>query len=150
MTAQTVFFQRNALPSLAGAWSDITSLTIANGQTLTLGVSETAAVARLGYLYVAGIANCQPGDVADRQGKEAITEGWLKCRAPLGSWVTLTFPTTFPVLLGDLGPSDGVYAFSVPASSRTLVEFSFTIPGDPEPTTAGEFRFMVELVLEDA
>jgi len=59
------------------------------------------------------------------------------------AWQHVTFPTAFPVLFADLGAAQGVFVLAAGASTRTLFDLRYTVPGDAE--TAGNATFSISL-----
>ncbi len=134
---------------IEGVWTTIKTLTMTSGETVTIGLNETEGKARNGRLYVAGYGNRQASDVSNRQGKEAITEGWMQAKLPAdSSWVTLTFPTSFPASFLDLDSGEGAFPVVIGATGRTLVQIKLTIPGTPD--TMGKMRVFLRLGCLDA
>jgi len=128
----------------SGDWLDITTLSLANGGTIQLGVNNSAASAYTARLWAAGVGNLSAADVVDSQGKEIITEGWLECKLAADSvWVPLKFPASFPLTFAGLAAVAGVFSFTAGASARTLVDFRM-VQG-ASPTTIGEARFQLVL-----
>lgn len=126
--------------NFTGSWVDISTLILEPGGTLTIGVNNTDAVDYDVNLWATGIDNLDPANVANRQGKEAVNEGWLECKLNSGSvWAALKFPASFPELLEDLAAVDGVFNMTAAASTRTLIDLRLTVGANPD--TVGEVRF---------
>jgi hypothetical protein len=139
-----VTIQKNSAADLSGTWADISSLVLNNGDSITMGILETAGAARVGRLWVAGVLNQQPGDVANRHGAEIAGEGWIEMKLHADSvWQAVTFPTAFPYLFDDLGATQGAFAVTIGASTRTLVDLRYTVPSDAK--TAGNAAVAISL-----
>jgi hypothetical protein len=144
-----VTIQKNSEADLSGTWAEITSLVLSDGDSITLGLLEANGDERIGRLWVAGVQNKQPGDVANRHGAEIASEGWIEMKLHADTtWQTVTFPTAFPDLFDDLGATQGVFAVTIAASARTLVDVRYTVPTDA--TTAGNVAFQLTLRYRDA
>ena len=134
----TVTIQSNA----SGDWLDITTLSLGNTDTITLGINNTEAAAKTMLLWAAGIGNNAPANVVDRQGAEIVAEGWLECKLPADSvWVPLKFPASFPIAFADLAAVDGVFELTAGATARTLVNFRMNHAAGA--TTVGEAKFQL-------
>jgi hypothetical protein len=134
----TITIQRE----IESVWTDVTTLAISNGETVTLGFNSDFGDDYTVMIWAAGVGIIDPASVVDRQGKEIVQEGWLECKLPAeGSWTPLKFPASFPAAFADLAAVDGVYSFTATASSRTSVQFRMTHAASP--TTGGEAKFVI-------
>lgn len=123
-----------------GSWLDINTLVLVPGDVLTIGVNNTDAVDYDVNLWATGIDNLDPANVANRQGKEAVNEGWLECKLNSDTvWSALKFPASFPELFEDLAAIEGVFNMTAGASARTLIDLRLTVGANPD--TVGEARF---------
>jgi len=133
-----VTIQSNA----SGDWLDITTLTLANTEIITLGINNPDAAAYVVLLWAAGVGNNAPVNVVDRQGAEIVSEGWLECKLPAdATWTPLKFPASFPLLFADLAAVDGVFEVTAGATARTLIQFRMAHGAGA--TTVGEARFQL-------
>lgn len=126
----------------SGDWLAITTLSLANGATIQLGINNDEASAKTARLWASGVGNLAPANVVDRQGKEIITEGWLECKLAADStWTALKFPASFPATFAELAAITGIFTLTAGANTRTLIDFRMV--HGATPTTTGEARFQL-------
>lgn len=142
-------WQQNSQDDLLGTWSDITSIVLNDGESITLGILESDGRDRVARLWVACLDNKAPADSVNRHGKEMSNEGWLEVSPHgLDTWQALTFPTSFPDAFDDLGASEGAYQFAIGASARTLIDLRMVVPAGA--SSAGTVRWVPVLRCRDA